>query len=77
MPSMHKRPLILPAHVLLFQHDQSVFVPLLDGPESFGGLLVLVQELLLVLLALVVLLLLLQFDEQRVAKELDWICTFF
>ena len=63
MPRMHKLSLISITFAIVFQHADSILVPLLDGCKSLCCLLILLKQLLLVLLSLVELLLLLKLDE--------------
>jgi hypothetical protein len=62
MAGMHKFALMSVRGVVLLEDGNAVFVPLLDGSETFGGFVVLLKKVLLVLLALVELLLLLELD---------------
>ena len=47
---VHENPFIFVSDVVLFQHLNPVFIPLLDGSQSLGRLLVLVDKVLFVLL---------------------------
>lgn len=62
MPGMHQLALVSVRGVTFFEHGYPVFIPLFNGGEAFGGLVVLVEEVLLVLLTLVELLLFLELD---------------
>lgn len=71
MTSMHQDPLLPVFRFLLFQHVDSVFIPLFYRSQSLGSLLILFKQFLFVIISLLDLFLLLQLDYQFVSKIIN------